>query len=359
MDQSGQAEPTPGAPPGRWGNRFARFVVASTLFLIFAGGMVTSTSSGLAVPDWPLSYGKVFPEQFREGFQRIGLARGVFYEHGHRMVAATVGLLTVALAVWLGIAERRRWVRWLAAGAVGVVVVQGILGGVTVLLRLPTAVSVSHAGLANLFLLIAVALAVVTGRWWGAVSARVSPGTSGLRNLGMVTTGLIYVQILLGAVMRHTGSGFAIPDFPLALGRLVPPLDDPHVAIHYAHRVGALAVTLLVGALLWRTFQRRRAPDADGLLGPGAVLGLLLVTQVTLGAFTVWTAKGLYVTTFHVVGGSATLAAAFVLTLHAARWAGTSAEGRRPPIRDHALPPPEAALPPVGASSQRSGRGGE
>ena len=330
MERSGQGDPRPGRLPGRWRNRFARFVAASTLFLIFAGGMVTSTGSGLAVPDWPLSYGKVFPEEFQEGFTRIGLVRGVFYEHGHRMVATTVGFLTVVLAVWFGLAEPRRWVRWVAAIAVGAVVVQGALGGLTVLFHLPTAVSVSHAGLANLFLLTTVLLAVVTGRWWavGTPSPSSSEG-AGVRSLAFATTAGIYVQILIGAVMRHTGSGFAIPDFPLAMGRLIPPMNDYHIAIHFAHRIGALGVAFLVGATLVRVLRHHRRDP--GLLMPALLLGLLVAVQVTLGAFTVWTAKAAVITTFHVVTGSATLAAALVLSLHAARRVHAAEEAIRVP----------------------------
>ena len=125
-----------------WLHRFATLVAVCTLLLIFIGGLVTSTGSGLAVPDWPLSYGQVFPE----------MVGGVAYEHGHRMAAATVGLLTVVLALWLWNREPRKWVQRLGVGALITVVCQGILGGITVLFLLPTAVSVSHAALAQIFL---------------------------------------------------------------------------------------------------------------------------------------------------------------------------------------------------------------
>src|SRR5438309_10929572 len=127
-----------------WLRRYAKFVAASTLFLIFAGAMVTSTGSGLAVPDWPLSYGMLMPPM-------IG---GIFYEHGHRMVAATVGLLTVIQAIWLQRRERKRFVRILGWCAVGAVIAQGLLGGLTVIFLLPHAISVAHAGLAEIFLCI-------------------------------------------------------------------------------------------------------------------------------------------------------------------------------------------------------------
>src|SRR3989338_894934 len=114
--------------------RFSKLTCFSTLFLIFAGGMVTSTGSGLAVPDWPLSYGMLFPP----------IVGGVFYEHGHRMVATIVGLLMLILAVALGFCEKRRWLRNLGFAAVGAVILQGVLGGITVLFFLPRPVSITH-----------------------------------------------------------------------------------------------------------------------------------------------------------------------------------------------------------------------
>src|SRR5512135_3097391 len=139
-----------------WLHRFAVFTACCTFLLVIAGGLVTSTGSGLSVPDWPLSYGRLMPP----------MVGGIFYEHGHRMVATTVGILTVILAVWLARREPRAWVRRLGYGAVAAVVAQGVLGGLTVLFLLPTAVSVAHACLAQTFLCIAVTLAVVTSPRW-------------------------------------------------------------------------------------------------------------------------------------------------------------------------------------------------
>ena len=119
-------------------HRFAVATAVATLFLIFAGGLVTSTESGLSVPDWPLSYGRLMPP----------MVGGVFYEHGHRMVATAVGILTILLAVWLSRREPRAWVRRLGYAALAAVVAQGVLGGLTVLFLLPMAVSVAHACLA-------------------------------------------------------------------------------------------------------------------------------------------------------------------------------------------------------------------
>ena len=139
-----------------WLRRYTKFVAASTLFLIFAGAMVTSTGSGLAVPDWPLSYGMVMPPM-------IG---GIFYEHGHRMIAATVGLLTVIQAIWLQLREPKRFARILGWCSVGAVIAQGVLGGVTVLLLLPHSVSIAHAGLAEIFFCLNASIAFFTSNWF-------------------------------------------------------------------------------------------------------------------------------------------------------------------------------------------------
>lgn len=294
-----------------WLHRFAVLLSASTLFLIFVGGLVTSTGSGLAVPDWPLSYGQLFPP----------MVGGILYEHGHRMVASAVGFLTVVLALWLWRRERRSWVRKLGALAVTTVVCQGILGGITVLFLLPTAVSVSHAGLAQIFFCLTVALAVFTSPRWQAESllledhaptARVNDAGPGLRVLSSVATAAIYIQILAGALMRHTGSGLAIPDFPLAYGRFVPPFFTRQILIHYFHRAGAVAVTVLVISLAVRVW---RSPSTALLRRAAIALVAALALQVFLGAETIWSSRAVLPTTLHVAGGAATLAASLYLTL--------------------------------------------
>jgi cytochrome c oxidase assembly protein subunit 15 len=286
---------------------FAVFLCASTLVLIFAGGLVTSTGSGLAVPDWPLSYGQFFPP----------MAGGVLFEHGHRMVAATVGFLTVIMAVWLWRREPRKWLRRLGALALLVVVAQGVLGGVTVLLRLPPAVSVSHAGLAQIFFCLTVCLALFTSRGWQEISPRIEDsGTPPLRWLAAASTLLIYLQVLLGALMRHTASGLAIPDFPLSYGHLVPPILTRQILIHYAHRIGAVFVTCCVAWLAWKVFRQFRSEKS--LCRHIIFLIAALAAQVLLGAFTIWSSREVIITTLHVAGGALTLAASllFMLQVH-------------------------------------------
>jgi cytochrome c oxidase assembly protein subunit 15 len=279
-------------------------VAIATVALIYAGGLVTSTDSGLSVPDWPLSYGQLFPE----------MVGGVLYEHGHRMVASMVGLLTLILAVWLWRSEPRAWVCRLGTLALLSVIVQGVLGGITVLLLLPKAISIAHAGLAQIFLCLTVALAVFTSRSWQEERPRLeNPGRIPLRRLTDITTAAIYIQILLGALVRHTASGLAIPDFPLVYGGLVPPFFTRQILVHYIHRIGALAVTILVAWVVVRILRRHRFEGA--LVKPALFLAAILVLQIYLGAETVWSGRATVPMTLHVAVGAATLAASLILAL--------------------------------------------
>ena len=314
-----------------WLHRFATFVAACTVLLIAAGGMVTSTGSGLAVPDWPNTYGEFM---FTYPYEKwVG---GIFYEHGHRLIASTVGFLTVILAVWLWKVETRRWVRWLGFIALGAVILQGVLGGLTVLLLLPAPVSIGHAGLAQLFFCSTVALALFTSAGWR--TAPPAPDDGRLRRLALATTVAVYVQILLGATMRHTAAGLAIPDFPLAFGGIVPPAWNAGVAIHYAHRVGALIVLIAVYAAAIRVW-RHHAARMD-FVWPALLLVLLVGSQVTLGGYVVWSGLQPIVNTAHVVNGALVLAASLVLTLRAYRGAILARE-QAPDVRKRGLTPIE------------------
>jgi cytochrome c oxidase assembly protein subunit 15 len=277
---------------------------AATLVLIFIGGLVTSTGSGLAVPDWPLSYGMLMPP----------MVGGIFYEHGHRMVASFVGFLTLVLAFWTARQESRPGVRRLAWIALAAVCVQGALGGLTVLFLTPLPISAAHACLAQTFLCLMVVLTYSTSREWLAAGPP-REDVAGLRSATLVTTAAVFTQLIVGAVMRHAEAGLAIPDFPLAFGRIIPPIDSPQIAVHFAHRVGALVVVTLVARVASRAWRAR-----DPRFSRTALLltGLTLV-QVALGATTVWTGKAVYPTTLHVAVGAAVLATSAFLALRAHR----------------------------------------
>jgi cytochrome c oxidase assembly protein subunit 15 len=288
-------------------HRFAVTVTGAALILIFVGGLVTSTGSGLAVPDWPLSFGQLLPR----------MVGGVLYEHGHRLAAGTVALATLVLTIAVWLVEPRRSVRLLALSAITAVVAQALLGGLTVLLLLPPAVSVAHACLAQAFLCLTVALAAITNPAWEHMQPRPQHGAPPLALLTRVTVCAVYAQLILGAVVRHTGAGLAIPDFPLAFGHLVPPFDRPGVAIHFAHRLGAVVVLALVA---WTTLaMRARQSREPRLMRPAILAAVLVVVQVTLGALTVWTQKAVLPTTVHVAVGAALLATTFLLALRTSR----------------------------------------
>lgn len=290
-----------------WLHRYAKFVSSATVLLIVAGGLVTSTGSGLAVPDWPTSYGWnmfTFPMKHMVG--------GIFYEHGHRLIASGVGFLTIILALWIWKAEPRRWMRVLGFTALAAVCVQGLLGGITVLYFLPTPVSTAHAGLAQIFFCLTIAIALFTSRGW-TDPANAPVDDRMLRRVATTTTGFIYLQIIAGATMRHSDAGLAIPDFPFVFGGLFPPHWTPQIAIHYAHRIGALVVTLAIAATVGHVLYHH--PRRTELRRPALTLACLVLTQVTLGAFVIWSEKNVAINTAHVVVGALTLATSLVLTL--------------------------------------------
>ena len=292
-------------------HRFAVFLVCCIIGLIAAGGLVKSLEAGLSVPDWPTSYGGINPPRWWE-------IENVRAEHGHRLIAGTVATLTVVLALWAWRSEPRPWVRRLAWGAVVAVLLQALLGGLTVLFFLPTPISVSHAALAQLYLCLVVTLAVVTSRGWieGRGARNPGEGEGGLRRLAAATTALIFLQTLIGAVVRHTGSGLAIPDFPMMFGRWWPPEIDFSVGVHLAHRIGALAVVTSVAVLLVRVARRA---DRSRLAAPGVAMALLVVLQVSLGAAIIWTGRSVLPNTLHVPTGAALLASSLILSLRVHR----------------------------------------
>ena len=293
-------------------HKYSRLVVASTVLLILAGSFVTSTDSGLSVPDWPTTYGWnmfMFPPSKMVG--------GIFYEHGHRLIASTVGFMTIVLAAWLWMKDPRRWLKWFGVGALGAVVAQGLLGGLTVLFFLPPAVSTAHAGLAEIFFCMTVAIALFTSPGWidGYASARVDDQK--LRRLATATTAIVFTQIVIGATMRHVGAGLAIPDFPWMFGRVVPDHWSPAIAIHFAHRVGALVTTIAI--VTTSTYVWTRRSDRPELARPATLIIFLVGVQLMLGAFTVLSRRDVWINSLHVVCGALVLTTSLLITLRAWR----------------------------------------
>lgn len=294
---------------------FVRLVVFSTALLVFVGATITTTGSGLAVPDWPLSFGQLNP----------AMVGGVYYEHGHRLVASAVGFLVLVGALWASLIRAHKIVRRLAMAALALVIFQGLLGGLTVLMRLPTAVSVAHGTVAQIFFCTVVALL-----WWTSrpfVEAKSSIKGAAAYNLRIASIGmtcLVLTQLLIGAVMRHMGVGLVIPDFPTSLGRLVPPLTSAAIAINFSHRVMGMAVGAMAMLLCLRIFRFHR--DSKALVRLGSLLVGLVGVQITLGAFTVWSVRGLIPTSLHVMNGALVLATAFSISLWVLRLTRKSSE---------------------------------
>lgn len=303
--EGGGCDPRPRS--SLWRHRLGVATALCTLALVFVGGLVTSTGSGLAVPDWPLSYGMLMPP----------MVGGIFYEHGHRMVATVVGFLMLCLAVWTSRAEPRPGVRRLAWVSLLAVILQGLLGGLTVIYLLPTPISVTHACLAQTFFCLIITLAYTTSREWASAPrpTPINDADAGLRSAAVILSAVTYVQLLLGALVRHLGAGLAIPDFPLAFGRLVPPFSSGAVAVHFAHRVGAVCVLLATLLLVVRT---RRLGDPRFLRGALAILGLVLI-QIALGGAAVLSGRAVVPATLHVATGAAVLGGSWLLTLRACR----------------------------------------
>ena len=247
---------------------------------------------------------------------------GIFYEHGHRLIASTVGLLTIGLVLWAWRAEPRRWVRRMTWTALGAVVAQGLLGGITVIYLLPKPISISHAGLAQLFFALVVGLGVFTSAGWRDGYGRVEPlGDPVLGRLAVAVPTLVYGQILLGATMRHNDAGLAIPDFPLAFGRLLPPEWSLGIGLHFAHRLGAVAVTATAAALIWRVFVQHR--NRLELARPTLLLAAVLLVQIGLGAWTVWSGLQPHINTSHVATGALVWVVSVTLALRVHRaWFG-------------------------------------
>ena len=307
----------------KWLHRYTKLVVAATVLLIAAGGMVTSTGSGLSVPDWPTTYGwSMFSFPFNKW---VG---GIFYEHGHRLIASTVGFLTIILAVWTWRVDPRAWVRRLGFAALGAVVLQGLLGGITVLLFLPPAVSIGHAGLAQLFFCITLSLALFTSRGWR--EAPVLADDPRLRTVAAATTGLIYVQIL--SVRR---CGIPGPDWRFRRSRWRSAMSCRRPGLR---RLRSTSPTAPARSSSSPRFSRPRftcigRTRAERAGPAGGAPRAARFTQATLGAFVVMSGLQPFIDTLHVVNGALVLGTSLVLTLRACR---PMIEARRVSARDSA-----------------------
>jgi cytochrome c oxidase assembly protein subunit 15 len=330
-----------------WLHRFAVLTAIITFLLLGLGGLVTSHEAGMSVPDWPTSYGYnmfALPIKFWHG--------GAFFEHTHRLLASGAGFLTTILAVWLWLKDPRKWMKWLGVLAFLLVAAQGVLGGLRVTMHMDS-LGIFHGVLAQFFFVLTCALALFTSRWWmeRRTPVRQVSGTCAdaqladqeigapLRGLVLLTTILIFTQLILGATMRHQHAGLAIPDFPLAYGKIWPntsadaiarynanrieingenPITAFQIMLQMAHRIVALAIFILVAACAWmahRWSSRFSVSENTNNLKVELQLGRrisifwlgLIVCQIALGAWTVWSNKAADVATAHVLIGALSL----------------------------------------------------
>jgi cytochrome c oxidase assembly protein subunit 15 len=330
---------SPAASP--WPHRWAVLLACATFPLIWVGGLVTTTDAGMAVPDWPSTYGYnlfLYPLS-----TWIAGPWDIFVEHGHRLIAATVGMITICLTIALWRNDERRWIHYLGLAALALVITQGIMGGLRVLLVERT-IAMFHGVTGPLFFALAVALSIFTSkRWREATPSTANAGA--VRALATVTCVLVYLQIVLGAVLRH-----------------IPITAEPSTfatAVRF-HLFLAAVLSLHVALLVYLVM--RRARRARPLAGLAWTLAALLVVQLTLGAGT-WIVKyslpawansihpplsraiqeggamQTHIVTAHVAVGSLLLATSLALALYAHRLLAARAAGRNAPLR-----PLEAAV---------------
>src|SRR5487761_2330178 len=285
-------------PSNPWLFRFAGLTALVTFLLIGLGGLVTSHGAGMSVPDWPNTYGYnmfAFPISKWVG--------GIFYEHTHRLLATAVGLLTTILAVWLWLADARKWMHWLGLAALLGVIAQGILGGLRVTLHMDS-LGVFHATIAQLFFILVCAITLFASRFWFELNTgrKTFFIPRGLRTLVLAATLLIFVQLIIAATMRHQHAGLAIPDFPLAYGKVWPattpdavasynarrvsvteeaPVTAFQIKLQLAHRVVALAILILVAACAAQAW--RRLGGRDSLAKLSLFWLALMFVQIALG----------------------------------------------------------------------------
>jgi heme a synthase len=315
-----------------WLNRFAWLTCIATLLLICSGGMVTSKGVGLAVPDWPTTFGYnmfLFPVSKWVG--------GILFEHTHRLMGSIVGFLTIILAVWLWLSENRQWVRNLGVIALGGVIVQGVLGGLRVTM-MKDEIGIFHACIAQAFLGLLVVIALVTTNFWRTLENRPVDiqNFASTKTLAVAITIAIYVQLGLGATMRHQHRDLAILDFPTANGAWIPDTSATALAkinawrdgqglsvvtafqiwLQIVHRFLALVIATAIIAFCLRVL--REAPGFIALKRLSIFWVAGLPCQIALGAWTIWSNKAADVATAHVALGAVMLS--FGVSISAICW---------------------------------------
>lgn len=358
----------------RWIHGLSLLCVLATFVLIFIGGMVTSKGAGMAVPDWPLSFGSLNPEGWWH-------TEPVRLEHGHRLFASIVGFLTAILAacVWRSVwslpaaavvsfaavkigafcglekltlmhlaiwppalafvvvlllsgkkakAASNGLSRWLAIIAFVAVCVQATLGGLRVT-EISLLLAGIHGCLGQAFLCVLIALSISLSRWWNQQELRFrGEGLVAMRRVAWIFVASLFLQLILGATVRHSGSGLAIQDFPLSKGRWVPELNYFAETIHYAHRVGALVVSLIAVVLVGFIILRGRRDWTLSL--QAQLLVALIAFQIALGAHIIWLMRPPVTTTLHVLNGAFILGLSVAMAMRLSRYQQVEVSAAQP-----------------------------
>ncbi len=281
--------------------RAYKVTVLWTLGLLFLGSIVHATESSLACPDWPTCFGTMMPE----------MTGGVFWEHLHRLVAGGLVLIFI-LATWLAGKETsdRPWIFRLSLVGVGLLIVQSLFGGLTVIYRLPDLISTTHLSLAFIFLSLATVLAVATH---GSTNSKSPPAIKGLRRpdgtkltvFAGITAVAVFVQSVIGALVRHTDGGMSCPDIPLCLGQIVPPLVNIQITSHFLHRAMAIVTSAaVIGLYTWSKTRCEIPNNVQRLVG--VAVGLLVI-QVLLGVASVLTILAVPPVSLHTLVAAALL----------------------------------------------------
>jgi heme a synthase len=317
---------------------FCIVLMCATFVLLMSGGTVTSKGVGMSVPDWPTTFNEnMFLAHPKHWFGEGKWAQ--FWEHSHRLMGSLVGMLTLIETVWLFRVEKQRgWLRVVAVALFVLVVVQGLMGGFRVTEN-SSLLAMIHGVHAQLFFALTILAAAATGPVWAkaveAGSWRKVPEARAVVIGTWVLLGVLFVQLMLGAAVRHFKAGLAIYDFPTSYGDVLPPMNKVEltkklealpfshsansgyeiwqVHLHFAHRVFAMVVTLVAGWMFLQVYKR--ASDVKELARPAGALAVLILVQIALGASVIWTARQSEVTTLHQSTGALLLGTAVLLAI--------------------------------------------
>ena len=281
-----------------WLARYSFCALVVTLLLLYAGGFTTTIGAGMVFPDWPLSNGSLNPDGWIQD-------QAMAAEHSHRLLGMVVGNITLILAIWIWCVEGRSWMRRLGVAAIILVIIQGVLGGIRVLEN-EVNYAIVHGCLGQLFFCLLTVLAIAQTKAWHNLRKVPRDDRAIPQTTGLLLIGLLFIQLVVAAIMRHKGAGLAIPTFPLTPeGKLIPTDWYFGISIHFAHR--ALAVIITVAYTIW-VAKLFKATTQRYIRGLAVLACALLIVQVAFGAAVIWMGRTPFITTMHVLNSAFLLA---------------------------------------------------